>query len=741
MNQSLTRALCAQPRSRIRAPKHSTICLALFAAFHVNAAHAQTQPSSSDPKPNSQSTIAVERVEIVGTQESYRPSTTTTSTKTDTPNLLTPQAIQTVPRAVLNEQKAVTLTDAVRNVSGVANDFGFNGNAQPLLVLRGFPSTSMTASSPMSGSSTYYLDGNRVKGVPVNMADVQAVEVVKGPASVLYGRSEPGGLVNVVRRPLSATTAFSLDQTIGEHGLTRTVLEGSGALNADQSLLARANLSYVDGGSPRKFVEDNLAAGSATLGWRDALTSVSVSLNTIDQRYRTDFGVPIQGTRPIAPRDELQYNDSPELSRIKSNTLALNVERRLGDTWLAKLRLLSQRADTREVDVTPYRVNLDTFDDCSTQTPPQMCRYYFSARPDGRVELDQATLDITGKFATGALNHSILATLETQRSEKTGATYLQALPSVDFFNPKPMNTPRLDTASAFPTERDDLSRWTSFTLQDQIDFGSLVPGLHCVFALRHDRTAAVYAAKGTAPNKVNETTPRVGVVYQLAPNQSVYAQYQTSLAANNGRNPKDGAALEPERAKQFEFGYKAQWFDGALATTLAAYQLEKKNLADFSLFFAQNTILTTGKARSRGIEFDALGQLSERVSVIASYAYTDTEVLEDAFNRGKQLANVPKHSGSVWARYALGAYTFGGGVFAQSQRQGDTANTFQLPGYATVDLMASYAFRVGAGRATVQANLKNAFNRTYFTGSHQFVSDWVAVGAPRTASVSLRYDF
>ncbi|TAG69860.1 MAG: TonB-dependent siderophore receptor, partial [Burkholderiales bacterium] len=202
-----------------------------------------TPPSSTPPQ-------RVETVEVIGTQESYRPTATTTSTKTDTPNLLTPQAIQTVPRAVLNEQKVVTLTDAVRNVSGVTNDFGFNGNAQPLLILRGFPSTSMSASSPMSGSSTYYLDGNRVKGVPVNMADVQAVEVVKGPASVLYGRSEPGGLVNVVRRPLSATTAFSVDQTIGEHGLTRTVFEGGGALNADKSLLARANLSYVDGGSP-----------------------------------------------------------------------------------------------------------------------------------------------------------------------------------------------------------------------------------------------------------------------------------------------------------------------------------------------------------------------------------------------------------------------------------------------------------------------------------------------------------
>ncbi len=705
----------------------SLFCIAITAALAAPVL-AQSPPQKVEP------------VEVTGSNDSYTPPARATATKTDTPNLLTPQSIAVVPRAVLNEQRAITLTDAVRNVSGVASDFGFNGNAQPLLILRGFPSTSMSAQSSMLGSSTYYLDGNPVKGVPVNMADVQAVEVVKGPASVLYGRSEPGGLVNVVRRPLSANTAFSFDQTIGQYGLSRTVLEGGGALNETRTLLGRANLSYVKDGSPRDFVKNDLAALSATLGWiPTASTAITASFNFNDQRYRTDYGVPVQGTRPITPNDHLQYNDSPEASRTKSNTVAITAEHRFSDAWKAKLRLLTQRADTHEVDVTPYRIDLATGDDCSSAKPPQMCRYYFYARPNGRAKLDQVTLDITGKFDTGALTHSVLATVDSFRDERTGVTYLQTLPSVDFFNPRPSNTPRLDTARAVTDTRDDRSRWTSVTLQDQIALGG---GLHAVLALRHDKTAAVYAAKDSArPNEVSLTSPRAGLVYQLSANHSLYAQYQDSLAANNGRNPADGTALAPERAKQIEIGYKAALFDGLVTSTLAAYQLEKRNLADYALRFTQNSIRTTGKARSRGIEWDALGQLSTNVAVIASYAFTDTEVLEDTGNRGKALANAPKYSGSVWARYTMGPWAFGGGVFAQSQRQGDTANTFQLPGYATTDLMASYSFRMGGNRAIVQGNVKNVFNRVYFTGSHQFSSDWVQVGAPRSASVSLRVEF
>lgn len=120
-------------------------------------------------------------VTVTGTPDDYRQPNTSTATRTDTPSLQNPQSVQIVPRAVIEDQSALTLTEAVRNVSGVQYDFGFNGSMQPLLILRGFPSTSMTAMSSMSGSSSYYLDGSKVMGVPINMANVQAASSTSSP--------------------------------------------------------------------------------------------------------------------------------------------------------------------------------------------------------------------------------------------------------------------------------------------------------------------------------------------------------------------------------------------------------------------------------------------------------------------------------------------------------------------------------------------------------------------------------
>jgi iron complex outermembrane recepter protein len=134
--------------------------------------------------------------------------------------------------------------------------------------------------------------------------------------------------------------------------------------------------------------------------------------------------------------------------------------------------------------------------------------------------------------------------------------------------------------------------------------------------------------------------------------------------------------------------------------------------------------------------------VTNRLSLIASYAYTDTEVTEDPTYQGKLLANVARHTASVWARYAIDSqWTVGSGVFAQGQRQGDSGNTFQLPGYARVDAMVAYRFGLGASKASLQFNLDNVFNKKYFTGSHQFVQDWIKLGNPRTAKLTLRMDY
>lgn len=693
------------------------------AAVLAMAAHAQT--------------TELQRVEVTGTAQPYQAPPTSAATKTDTPILLTPQSLQVVPRAVLNDQKALTLSDAVRNVAGVGTDFGFNGSAQPLLILRGFQTTSMTASGNMSGMSSYFVNGVKVVGVPLNMANVDSVEVVKGPASVLYGRSEPGGLVNVVPKALSAETRLGLEQTIGQYGFSRTVIEGGGALNAEKTLLGRASLSYEKGGSNRDFVVNKLGAFSGTLAWvPDADTRVALTVDHNAQKYRNDFGVPADGNRPANLPRTRQYNDSPDLSSMTSDSVLLDAQAKVAPNWTVKGRVVSMRAKTHEVDVWPYRENYglaaETCDNSAGMN--RLCRYYFYVRPEGHLKLDQATVDLIGDVQIGGLQHKLLAEVDHYSTRKTGDLYFTQINSVDVFSPLLGSAAPLDTS--FPLPVDDHSKWTSLTLQDQVAFGG---GWHGVLALRHDRTEALFSlVPGTPSNKQSFTTPRVGVVWEFMPNQTLYAQYQDAIAANNGRD-SNGVALEAERARQVEAGWKQVALDGRLNTTVAVYQLVKRHRA---YFFPDGTVTAIGEARSRGLEVDMIGQLSAQLSLMASYTYLDAVVTKDPTYKGTRLANTARNAGSVWGRWMFDEqWAAGGGVFFQGQRQGDNANSFQLPGYARVDAMVSYGFKAGGSKGLVQFNLKNVFDKVHYSGSHPLVKDWIQPGAPRTASVTLRLDY
>jgi iron complex outermembrane receptor protein len=727
----------------VSTPLVAALCAAGLSTLSPHAS-AQTapQPAASAPAP-----ATLPRVVVVGQpiEADYSAPASSTATRTATPSLQNPQSTQVVPRAVIEDQNALNLAEAVRNVSGVQFDFGFNGSAMPLLILRGFPSVSMTAQGAMSGSSTYYLDGTKVSGVPINMANVQSVEVVKGPASVLYGRAEPGGLVNVVTKPIGGMPEFSLEQTIGERSLSRSSIEVSSPLNEDRTWRGRAAASYYTSNSIRDFVKDRLGAFTGSLAWvPSADTAVTATVDYTDQRYRTDYGIPAIGTRPADLPWSRQFNDSPDLSSTETTSFKLEAEHQLSAAWKIKAKALHLISDTSEVDIAPYRVDLGagaTPADSCPGTGNPLCRYYFYIRPDGKYKLDQFNVDLTGKVDTGSVQHTLLFGFDTYKGRKTGTTYFQQISAVDVFNPNLGNTPPIDMAFAFPQELEDRSRWTSFYVQDQLALGH---GVFITGALRHDRTSAIYAAPGTEPNKKSFTTPRVGAVWQLTSNQAVYVQYQDAVSTNNGRDTLTLAALKAEKAKQFEIGHKIELFDGKLSSTFALYELIKRNRGGSVPIAAPpgyNTI-TVGKARSRGVEWDVSGQLTSRLSVIGSYAYTATRVLRDPSYDGKELANVARHAGSLWLRYALDAqWTTAAGVFAQGQRQGDIGNTFKLPGYARTDAMLAYRFGLGGAKAALQLNVDNVFNTKYYTGSHQFVQDWIKLGSPRTAKATLRLDY
>ncbi len=666
-------------------------------------------------------------------QSDYAPSATDqATTKTDSQVLLTPQSVETVPEAVLRDQIALTLSDATRNVAGVAQDFGFNGGTQPALILRGFPNLSMTAGSSMTASASYYLDGDRVEGVPLNMADVQQVDVVKGPDSVLFGRAQPGGLVNVVTRPILPQFAADLEETASQLGATRSTASVSGRLNQSGSLLLRASGTWFADKTGRAFVRDRLGSGGLTLIWHATpRTQLGLSLNYQHQAYRNDYGVPSLGDRPLNLPYYRQFNDSPVLSTTQPRSARLTLEQELARRWHLNVNFLSLVSNYYDADITPYGSNLSTGADC-LGSGYECLQYYYNA-PHRKYRLVHGSADLTGKFRTGAVQHSVLVGLDGYAAGRTGTQYYEQLAPVNVYNPVFMPEPPLDPSVASPLYTTDETRWVGLYAQDTI---TLPYRLTLVVGVRADFTSAIYAPPGTQPNMQSFVKPRVGLVWQLSGGQAVYGQYQQAVDANNGRDPVTLRALAAETANQFEFGYKVRARGGAITATVAAYQLVKDNIASAAFY---PTIVTVGQARSRGVEVDVRGRLTRRLSGIASYAYADGVVTKDPTYQGERLPEAPRNSGSLWLRQALGeSWDAGAGIFAVGVRNGDYGNDFELPGYARLDAMLSHRFQIGAWHNTIQVNVLNLTNKLYYTASFPIALDWIQLGRERTYQITLR---
>lgn len=713
----------AMPRASLLSVAVTMALIPAFSAFAV------------EPSARSETPETLDAVEVVGTRLSYQAPPSRTATKTDTPALRTPQNVQVVPRAVLEDQNALNIADAVRNVAGTGADFGFNGGSLPLLIVRGFPTVSMSARG--ATTSSYFFNGTKVQGLPVAMSDVESVEVVKGPASVLYGRSEPCGLINVVTRQPQAERGFSASATGGSFGLLQGSAEVFGALDQNQQWQGRAAVSHDDNASNRDFVEDRLTALSGALAWVPSnRTRLSVSFERSRQTFRNDYGIPAIGDRPADIDRDHQFNEGGPLSRQNNTVGRIDLAQTLSERWTLNVHALALDQDGEQYDLIPSTFFSGQAGLIATGRIDRLYNY----EPQRDRRLYQLNADLVGTLSTGTVEHTLLIGADTYRDRfDSKTTGFVPGPSIDIRNPVYGQVPELDLSTTPLFEQEGRTRWSGVYVQDQIALGN---GFELIAGVRHDRSSARFGASGTRENAQRFTTPRLGAVWQFAPNQSVYAQSQEGVSANNGRNLA-GESLDSEQARLYEIGHKFQANDGKLISTVAMYQLTKRNIAnyvpDISGFF---DTIAVGEARARGLEWDVSGQLSERLALIASYAYTQSEVTRDETYLGKRLPNVPRHSGSVWARYALGErWTFGGGVFAQGGRAGDQSNTFVLPGYARVDAMAAYRFPLGAVKGHLQLNVNNLFDREYFTGSHQHVTDWNQPGAPRTVLATFRIDY
>ena len=697
-----------------------------------------------------------ETVTVIETNDYIVPEVSTVS-KLDLPITRIPLSVQVVPSGVIQDQLALRLPDITRNVSGVQTNFGY-GALYEAFALRGFE-TNVTLRN-----------GQRVSGgigrSSVDTANVQEVEVLKGPAAMIYGRLEPGGMINVITKKPLESHHYSFEQEFGSYDLYRTTLDATGPITSD-SLLYRGIFSFFDANQFITYAPHGRTYFAApSLSWRPTnklILNANIEYRNMDPLIAN--GIPAIGNRPAdIPITLYLGGDVGDHANVRRKLLDFSGSYQLTANWNIRGAVASAFDDIDfeqffggSLDETPG----PTFGDF-TNIP-----WFDKRRSTGA----NAVLDVNGHFRTAGLTHNVLLGTDYYNLDFSDRGFVNGWAPVDtmnIFHPVFRRSTAYGSHAALAATPPDwtsvgTTKWHGLYAQDQI---GLLRNLRLLVGGRYDWTDAragsitlEYADPGSTLNDVVKTkateqklSPLVGLIYQPLSWLSLYGNYVSSLGTWGTSNvisvDINGHPLPAQQSHSYEGGIKIETAGGRLRSTLAVFDLTKTHVATRDLSSHDPTALRAiGEAHSTGVECDITGTLTPRVSMIGSYAYTDAKFSKD--NNGLQdllIANVPRHSGSLWLRSEVirRRLSAGAGVFARGQRQGDNENTFQLPGYATVDAFASYSFNFERRRLTPQVNFVNLLDKRYFLNTNVYDAYprlGIMPGQPFTVIGSVRWEF
>ncbi|MDH0303032.1 MULTISPECIES: TonB-dependent receptor [unclassified Pseudomonas] len=673
---------------------------------------------------------------------SYQPPASASIMRGQGPTLDIPQAINVVPAQVIRDQAPRNLDDALYNVSGITQGNNFGGTADTVMK-RGFGD---------NRDGSIMRDGMPiVQGRALN-ASTERVEVLKGPASLLYGIQDPGGVINVVsKRPqlerYNALTLRGSTYGSGKNG-SGGGLDSTGALG-DSNLAYRLIVDHEDEDYWRNYGVHRESLVAPSLAWYGEDTQVVLAYEHREFLYPFDRGTAfgsdghplnISATRRL---DE-PFNDMEG----RSDLYRLEVDHQLADDWKLHFGYSFNREtyDASQVRVTGADESRGTLTRSIDGTQGAMSRDQF------------ATLSLNGSVELAGMRHDLVlgADHEDRKIYRADLIRQNSRSTFSYLDPVYGREVEGTTVRASDSDQTDKLRTDSLFVQDAWhldDHWILVAGGRFQ---QYDQ----YAGRGrpfTANTDTSDQTwvPHAGVVYKVDEQLSFYGSYSESFKPNStiaplsvggGRTLTLDSAIAPEEGKSWELGAKLD-VPGAVTGTLALFDITKRNVLVADGDTQPGTILysNAGEVRSRGVELDLSGQLSERWSLIGAYAFTDAEVTKDPQLKGNRLQNVARHSGSLSAVYDYGSL-FGGdnlrlgaGARYVGERAGNASNDFDLPAYTVADAFASYETRLDEHKVRLQLNVKNLFDKVYYSSAVNRY--FVAVGDARQVSLSSTLEF
>ncbi|MEH1845008.1 MAG: TonB-dependent siderophore receptor [Nostoc sp.] len=606
-------------------------------------------------------------------------------------------------------------SEALRNVSGVQRSIP-GANTNDRYSIRGFD-------QPL-----YLRDGFRDSNAGlVETANLERIEVLKGPASVLYGNVDPGGVINFVTKQPLENPFYSFGVQAGSFGLVRPTLDISGSLNPERTLLYRLNAVYEHGGYFRDFDQDvERFFVSPVLNWKiGSRTNLTLEYEHVHDQRPFDRGLVAIG-RGVAdiPYDRVLGERDDSLTQTEDR-VGYRLEHGFSEDWKLRSRFRFSAIHGNYPEVEPGELNEQT---------GELSRTWSDGYTDFKEYLLQN--DLVGKFSTAWVKHTLLFGVDLLRTTYGGDFGSSPAPNINIFNPiygivpRP-NRDQLAEGFGFQNETNSFGIF----LQDQV---ALTDNLKLLLGGRFD----LVDQKSTSEQQDDAFTPRIGIVYQPIQPISLYASFSQSFQPNSGTRA-DGSLLEPQRGTQYEAGIKGEFLNNRLTATLAAYEITKSNVPTPDPNYPPESgfVIPIGEQRSRGIELDIAGEILPGWNVIASYAYTDAKITQsNDGQQGNQLASVPYNAASLWTTYELQTGNwkglgFGLGLFYVGSRQGDLANDFKVSSYLRTDASIFYqrnSWKLGL-------NFNNLFNVNYIEVSQD--RNFINPGAPFTVVGSFSVEF
>ena len=685
-------------------------------------------------------------VTVQSGRESLAEPITDTGSLTPTRVMDLPQSVQSANRELLDEQKDFQFADALMYLPGVerasTNISGAIGNE---VSMRGFI---------LNANDSYLRDGYKFFGVSrSDTADIEEVEVLKGPASALYGAAQPGGVVNLITKKPTSTPYLSAMMTGGSYTFLRPEFDTSGPLNHSGTLFYRLEGVYENTESFRQDVHSDTRFAAPYFLWKPtANTSLAVLGELLNGHRNSDYGIPVLGTRPAPVPVSTNYDEPWNSENDRDRQFGYRFNHQFRSSWSLSNGFQLSRFNARYLDV--YTNGADP------ENPGLLTRLSDGLYFPYLYRYSRTTL--SGVQKTGSITHHIAVGFEAGWVTASSLGPGGYAPSVSILSPQIGSDFSLAQGIAALANPDFVLTYTtldhnqSFYVQDQVDLGRRLKALAGVRVERYFQDAKNNATGSQQTRTDTPGSPRVGLVYEPESWLSVYGSYirafvPTSPSAVNAA----GNQFSPSYNHQWEGGVKAQSNSGRMSATLAVYQLVESNVLapdpTNSLFYVQN-----GQERSKGAEFEFRGNPVRGLNLLTSYAFTQAQVTQSTeYPVGNLLPNAPRHSGALWASYEAPSGTLrnlglSAGVVATSFREDNfyallNPGAFPgpnqgalLPGYARLDVGAYYLFHAGEKQTLrLSMNMRNALDRVYYEASNGL--DQVRPGSPRTALVSLKW--